>query len=125
MSLEADLRAAGLRGRLTPRADLSKITWFRTGGPADLLFEPADEADLSAFLAALPDDVPLTVVGIGSNLMVRDGGVEGRGGLVGVGVGDLDEGLARRRVAHGEGGAVTGVAPLPPDEELRGGVLEG
>ena len=77
MSLEADLRAAGLRGRLTPRADLSKITWFRTGGPADLLFEPADEADLSAFLAALPDDVPLTVVGIGSNLMVRDGGVEG------------------------------------------------
>ncbi len=77
MTLEADLRQAGLRGRLTARADMAKITWFRTGGPADLLYEPADEADLAAFLVALPGDVPLTVVGIGSNLMVRDGGVEG------------------------------------------------
>ncbi|MBB3999330.1 UDP-N-acetylmuramate dehydrogenase [Aureimonas pseudogalii] len=69
--------AHGLRGRLTPGADLAKITWFRTGGAADLLFQPADEADLAAFLAALPDDVPLTVVGIGSNLLIRDGGVGG------------------------------------------------
>ncbi len=69
--------ALRLRGKLQAGADLSKITWFRTGGPADLMFQPADEADLSAFLAALPAKVPLTVVGIGSNLLIRDGGVGG------------------------------------------------
>ncbi len=69
--------ALALRGKLAERADLSKITWFRTGGPADLLYQPADEADLEAFLRALPADVPLTTVGIGSNLLIRDGGVGG------------------------------------------------
>ncbi|WP_061976768.1 UDP-N-acetylmuramate dehydrogenase [Aureimonas sp. AU20] len=69
--------ALGLRGKLSERADLSKITWFRTGGPADLLYQPADEADLEAFLKALPPEVPLTTVGIGSNLLVRDGGIGG------------------------------------------------
>ncbi|WP_294643064.1 FAD-binding protein, partial [uncultured Aureimonas sp.] len=69
--------ATGLRGKLQAGADLSKITWFRTGGPADLMFQPADEADLAAFLAALPAEVPLTVVGIGSNLLIRDGGIGG------------------------------------------------
>ncbi|WP_416356123.1 UDP-N-acetylmuramate dehydrogenase [Aureimonas phyllosphaerae] len=69
--------ALGLRGKLQADADLSKITWFRTGGPADLMFQPADEADLAAFLAALPAVVPLTVVGIGSNLLIRDGGIGG------------------------------------------------
>ncbi|MBB3934359.1 UDP-N-acetylmuramate dehydrogenase [Aureimonas phyllosphaerae] len=69
--------ALGLRGKLQAGADLSKITWFRTGGPADLMFQPADEADLAAFLAALPAVVPLTVVGIGSNLLIRDGGIGG------------------------------------------------
>ena len=66
-----------IRGRLTPDAPMSKITWFQVGGPADLLFQPADEADLCAFLKMLPDDVPVLVVGIGSNLLVRDGGIEG------------------------------------------------
>ena len=69
--------AIGFRGKLTPAADLAKITWFRTGGAADLLFQPADEADLAAFLAVLPEGVPLTPVGIGSNLLIRDGGVGG------------------------------------------------
>ncbi|WP_019996888.1 UDP-N-acetylmuramate dehydrogenase [Aureimonas ureilytica] len=69
--------ALGLRGKLAAQADLSKITWFRTGGPADLFYQPADEADLEAFLKALPTDVALTLVGIGSNLLVRDGGVGG------------------------------------------------
>ncbi len=69
--------AASIRGRLTPNAGMDAITWLRAGGPAELLFQPADEADLSAFLAALPADVPVTVVGIGSNLLVRDGGVRG------------------------------------------------
>lgn len=65
------------RGRLKANAPMSEITWFRTGGPAELLFQPADEDDLTAFLAALPDDVPVTVIGVGSNLLVRDGGIRG------------------------------------------------
>lgn len=70
-------RLADLRGRLTPDAGMDKITWFRAGGPADLLFQPADEEDLAAFLQALPEDIPVTVVGIGSNLLVRDAGIRG------------------------------------------------
>ena len=67
----------GLRGRVQADADMSKLTWFRVGGPADLLFQPADEDDLALFLNHLPEDVPVTVVGVGSNLLVRDGGIEG------------------------------------------------
>jgi UDP-N-acetylmuramate dehydrogenase len=70
-------RLSGIRGKLTPDAGMEAITWFRVGGPAELLFQPADEADLAAFLKALPEDVPITVVGIGSNLLVRDGGLPG------------------------------------------------
>lgn len=66
-----------VRGRMTPDAAMSAVTWFRTGGPADILFQPADADDLSAFLAALPANVPVLVVGVGSNLMVRDGGMRG------------------------------------------------
>lgn len=66
-----------VRGRLTANAPMSAITWFRTGGPAEVLFQPADEDDLATFLAALPEDVPVLVVGVGSNLLVRDGGLEG------------------------------------------------
>src|SRR5690606_31060058 len=68
---------AGLRGRITPNAEMDKITWFRAGGLADALFQPADEDDLAAFLKVVPEEVPLTVVGIGSNLLVRDGGIPG------------------------------------------------
>jgi UDP-N-acetylmuramate dehydrogenase len=71
------LDVSNIRGRLTPDALMSKITWFQAGGPADLLFSPADEDDLAAFLKILPQDVPVLVVGIGSNLLVRDGGIEG------------------------------------------------
>jgi UDP-N-acetylmuramate dehydrogenase len=70
-------RLAGLRGRITPDAEMEKITWFRAGGTADALFQPADEEDLAAFLRAVPEDVRLVVVGIGSNLLVRDGGLRG------------------------------------------------
>jgi UDP-N-acetylmuramate dehydrogenase len=66
-----------VRGRLTADAPMETITWFRAGGPADLLFQPADEDDLAAFLKALPDEVPVTIVGIGSNLLVREAGVRG------------------------------------------------
>ncbi|WP_095086944.1 UDP-N-acetylmuramate dehydrogenase [Mesorhizobium sophorae] len=70
-------RLTGLRGRLTPNAEMDKITWFRAGGLAEVLFQPADEEDLAAFLKAVPEEIPLTVVGVGSNLLVRDGGIPG------------------------------------------------
>jgi len=70
-------RLPAVRGRLTADAPLAAITWFRVGGPAEVLFKPEDAEDLAAFLAAKPDDVPVTVVGVGSNLLVRDGGVPG------------------------------------------------
>lgn len=77
--MTGDLKALmpELRGRLIANAPLADITWFRVGGPAQVLFTPADEADLSYFLKTLPDDVPINVIGLGSNLLVRDGGVPG------------------------------------------------
>jgi UDP-N-acetylmuramate dehydrogenase len=66
-----------LRGRLLPNEPLAPLTWFRVGGPAQVLFMPEDEADLAHLLKHLPDDIPVTVVGLGSNLIVRDGGVPG------------------------------------------------
>ncbi|WP_455977658.1 UDP-N-acetylmuramate dehydrogenase [Methylorubrum populi] len=66
-----------LRGRLLENQSLADLTWFRVGGPAELLFSPADEEDLAAFLAALDPSVPVTVIGLGSNLIVRDGGIPG------------------------------------------------
>ncbi|MEL6374055.1 MAG: UDP-N-acetylmuramate dehydrogenase [Pseudomonadota bacterium] len=66
-----------LRGRLRGGSRLADVTWFRVGGPVDALFTPADEADLAYFLSHLPEDVPVKVVGLGSNLLVRDGGVRG------------------------------------------------
>lgn len=65
------------RGRLAADAPLGPQTWFRAGGPAEVLFRPADADDLAAFLAALPPEVPVMVLGVGSNLLVRDGGVRG------------------------------------------------
>jgi len=66
-----------LRGRLLANQALADLTWFRVGGPAQALFMPEGEEDLAYFLAQLPGDVPVTVVGLGSNLIVRDGGVPG------------------------------------------------
>jgi UDP-N-acetylmuramate dehydrogenase len=66
-----------VRGRLTQGADLARVTWFRVGGPAEILFKPADLADLQQFLAHCPGDAPVTVIGVGSNLLVRDGGIPG------------------------------------------------
>ncbi|MEM8794641.1 MAG: UDP-N-acetylmuramate dehydrogenase [Pseudomonadota bacterium] len=79
MDLEAHIAPfrEKIRGRLTFSAAMSKVTWFRVGGPADLLFQPADTDDLALFLANLSPDVPVFTVGAGSNLLVRDGGVDG------------------------------------------------
>ncbi|WP_316178589.1 MULTISPECIES: UDP-N-acetylmuramate dehydrogenase [unclassified Bradyrhizobium] len=74
-----DLKAAmpELRGRLLANESLAPLTWFRVGGPAQVLFTPADANDLAYFLRRLPADLPVIVIGVGSNLIVRDGGVPG------------------------------------------------
>ncbi|HWV52744.1 UDP-N-acetylmuramate dehydrogenase [Pseudorhodoplanes sp.] len=70
-------RMPALRGRLLANQPLAELTWFRVGGPAQVLFMPEDEKDLAYFLANLSDDIPVMVVGLGSNLIIRDGGVPG------------------------------------------------
>jgi UDP-N-acetylmuramate dehydrogenase len=70
-------RIPQLRGRLLANQPLADLTWFRVGGPAQVLFMPEDEDDLAYFLRSLPAGIPLTVLGLGSNLIVRDGGVPG------------------------------------------------
>ena len=70
-------RLPQVRGRLTENAPLGPLTWFRAGGPADVLFRPADAEDLARFVSGTPADVPITVIGVGSNLLVRDGGIRG------------------------------------------------
>src|ERR1700754_2356058 len=74
-----DLKTAmpDLRGRLLANQSLAELTWFRVGGPAQVLFTPADEGDLAYFLKHLPEKLPVHVVGVGSNLIVRDGGISG------------------------------------------------
>jgi UDP-N-acetylmuramate dehydrogenase len=103
------------RGVLTPNRPLADLTWLRVGGPADWLFQPADEADLAAFLAALDPAVPVFPMGVGSNLIVRDGGIRavvirlGRGfnaisvegDLVTAGAAALDAHVARRAAGAG------------------------
>ena len=74
---ELKAKAPKLRGRLLPNQSLAELTWFRVGGQADALFLPKDEADLADFLAALPAEIPVTVLGASSNVIVRDGGIEG------------------------------------------------
>jgi UDP-N-acetylmuramate dehydrogenase len=71
------LRLPVVRGRLEANYPLADLTWFRVGGPAEVLYTPADEADLAVFMAGLPADVACYVIGVGSNLLVRDGGIAG------------------------------------------------
>ncbi|HEY9537046.1 MAG TPA: UDP-N-acetylmuramate dehydrogenase [Kiloniellaceae bacterium] len=70
-------RLPAVRGRLTENAPLAGVTWFRVGGPAEVMFRPADRDDLLAFLEAKPADVPVTVLGVASNVLIRDGGLPG------------------------------------------------
>ncbi len=108
-------RLAGLRGRLTPNAAMNQLTWFRAGGPAEVLFQPADEEDLAQFLRAVPAEIPVMVAGIGSNLLVRDGGIPGfviR--LSAKGFGDA-EALSERQIR---------VGASAPDKKLAAVALE-
>src|ERR1700689_2546421 len=77
--ISRELKAAmpQLRGRLTANQSLAELTWFRVGGPAQVLFTPSDENDLAYFLTNLPQEFSVYVVGVGSNLIVRDGGLPG------------------------------------------------
>src|SRR5579859_4255880 len=77
--ITSELKAAmpQLRGRLVANQPLAELTWFRVGGPAQILFAPADEDDLAYFLKNLPKEFSVYVVGVGSNLIVRDGGLPG------------------------------------------------
>jgi UDP-N-acetylmuramate dehydrogenase len=70
-------RLPPVRGRLSEGTSLGNVTWFRVGGPAEVLFKPADLEDLRNFIAHKPADIPVTVLGVGSNLLVRDGGIPG------------------------------------------------
>ena len=107
--------APALRGTLTPDRPLAELTWLRVGGPADWLYQPADEDDLCAFLAALDPAVPVFPMGVGSNLIVRDGGLPGvvirlgrgfngirvEGGQVIAGAAALDAHVARKAAEAG------------------------
>jgi UDP-N-acetylmuramate dehydrogenase len=70
-------RLPPVRGRYEPNGAIARYTWFRTGGSAEVLFRPADVTDLANFLAGKPDDIPVTLLGAGSNLLIRDGGILG------------------------------------------------
>ncbi|WP_349368345.1 UDP-N-acetylmuramate dehydrogenase [Salinarimonas sp.] len=118
--ITADIRAAApeLRGKLQANADTAPLTWFRTGGPAQALFTPADEADLAHLLAGLPDEIPVTVVGLGSNLLVRDGGLPGV--LVRLAKGFSDIAVDGHRVSAGAGAADVKVARAAAEAGIDG-----
>ena len=77
MALSATQMLPQVRGSYTENAPLKEVVWFRAGGPAETLYRPADLDDLCTFLAARPKDIPVMVIGVGSNLLVRDGGIDG------------------------------------------------
>ncbi len=107
-----------LRGRLTRQAPLAQVTWFRVGGPAELMFRPADRDDLVRFLAAKPADVPVTVIGVGSNLLVRDGGVPGA--VIRLGRAFATVAVEESRIAAGAGALDLNVAFAARDAGLAG-----
>ncbi len=114
----AALDGVSLRGKVTLHAEMKPYSWFRTGGPADLLFEPEDEADLATFLQALPLDVPVLVVGLGSNLLVRDGGFRGVVLRLGKGFSEITvEGLS---IAAGAGAPDVKVARAAAEAGIAG-----
>ena len=99
VDMDLKTRMPSLRGRLLANQSLAELTWFRVGGPAQVLFMPEDEADLGYFLANLPAEIVVTVIGLGSNLIVRDGGVPGA--VIRLGRGFSDVGIESTRVRAG------------------------
>jgi UDP-N-acetylmuramate dehydrogenase len=117
---EGDLmhRLPPVRGRLTPNAPIGPMTWFRAGGPAEVLFRPADTEDLAAFVAALPPDISVTVIGVGSNLLVRDGGIPGI--VIRLGRGFVDIVPSGGEVETGAGALDLNVALTAADAGIAG-----
>ena len=111
-------RLPPVRGRLTANAPIGPMTWFRVGGPAEALFRPADIEDLAAFLAALPPDIPVTVIGVGSNLLVRDGGI--RGVTIRLGRGFVDIVPGGEQVESGAGALDLNVALTAAEAGIAG-----
>lgn len=110
-----------VRGRLTRGKPLSDLTWLRVGGPADVLLQPADEADLAAFLAALDPAVPVFPMGVGSNLIVRDGGL--RAVVIRLGRGFNGISVAGNRVTAGAAALDAHVARKAADAGVDLGFL--
>jgi len=115
-----DLKAKmpALRGRLLPNQSLAELTWFRVGGPAQVLFMPEHEDDLAYFLANLAGEIPVTVVGLGSNLIVRDGGV--RGVVIRLGRGFGDTAIESEQVRAGAAVPDVKVARVAQDAGIAG-----
>src|SRR5947209_3291857 len=111
-------RLPKVRGRLTENAPLAQITWFRVGGAAEVMFRPADEADLAHFLAGTPADIPVTVLGVASNLLVRDGGLPGV--VIRLGRGFVEVAANGARVTAGAGALDLNVALACRDAGLGG-----
>jgi UDP-N-acetylmuramate dehydrogenase len=111
-------RLPAVRGRLTENAPLGPVTWFRVGGPAEVMFRPVDAEDLACFLAGKPADVPVTVLGVGSNLLVRDGGVAGVVVRLGRGFAGID--VDGDEVTAGAGALDVNVALVARDAGIAG-----
>jgi UDP-N-acetylmuramate dehydrogenase len=111
-------RLPAVRGRLCENAARAGGTWFRVGGPAEVMFRPADRDDLVAFLAAKPADVPVTVIGVGSNLLVRDGGIPGV--VIRLGRGFADVAVAGTRVIAGAAALDVNVARQAAEAGVAG-----
>ena len=111
-------RLPPVRGSYKTGYPLSRITWFKVGGAADVLFRPTDADDLAAFLAGCPIDIPVTVLGVGSNILVRDGGV--RGVVVRLGRGFMDIAVNEAQIAAGGGALDINIARLAADAHLAG-----
>ena len=111
-------RLPEVRGRLSENADLSRITWFRVGGAAEVMFRPVDLDDLVGFLAAKPADVPVTVIGVGSNIIVRDGGIGGV--VIRLGRGFAEIGISGTEVTAGASAMDVNVAMACRDSAVGG-----
>lgn len=111
-------RLPPVRGRISENAPLAPITWFRVGGPAEIMFRPADVDDLAEFLRRKPADVPVTVIGVASNLLVRDGGIAGV--VVRLGRGFVEIVTERNEVRAGAGALDVNVALTCQDAGIAG-----
>jgi UDP-N-acetylmuramate dehydrogenase len=111
-------RLGPVRGELSADAALARYTWFKTGGKADVLFRPADAEDLAEFLGRVPGDVPLTILGNASNVLVRDGGVDGV--VIRLGRGFADIAVDGNEIVAGAGAADLNVARKARDAALGG-----